>query len=111
MITVTNKHHRFSICRGTPLGNPFIIKEHGTRDQVIEMYEKYIREKVLLKDPAICNELNKIYKTSLQYDVSLECYCKGFANNCHGDIIKDILLSKAKNMGKIEQICAINNDK
>ena len=104
MITVTNKHHTFYIGRGSPLGNPFVIGTHGTRDEVIEKYRIYLLDKIQNKDKIICEELRKIYTAGLQYNVYLQCFCIGFAENCHGLVIKEILESRAKELGKINLI-------
>lgn len=91
MITVINRHHNFYIGRGSPLGNPYVIGKDGTRDEVIEKYKFYINNKILEKDKIVCDELNKIYKTAKSYDVTLECFCKGFNESCHGDVIKKLI--------------------
>lgn len=97
MITVINRHHNFYIGRGSPLGNRFVIGQHGTRDEVIAMYKVELLEKIKNKDKVVCDELNKIYKAAKSgYNVTLECFCKGFAENCHGDIIKEIIEKKLK---------------
>lgn len=64
--------------RGSMWGNPFHIGEHGTRDEVIEMYRKYLWG--LIKNDAITNE------HLLELDGKrLGCFCKPQA--CHGDVI------------------------
>lgn len=109
MIKITNRHHRFYVGRGNPLGNPFVIGKDGTRDEVIEKYQNWLYEKILSKDIMVCSELNKIYAMALDFDVSLECSCVGFHKNCHAYIIKDIILDRAKLLGKIDQICEIKS--
>lgn len=105
MLKVTNRHHRFYVGRGTPLGNIFVIGKDGTRNEVIEKYQNWLYEQILLKNAEVCAELNKIYKTALNFDVSLECSCVGFHKNCHAYVIKDLILDQAKFYSKIEQIC------
>lgn len=105
MISVINKHHTFYIGRGSPLGNPFVIGTDGDREFCIEEYRKYLLQKIKEKDKVICDELNKIYKSAKDFDVQLQCYCKGFQSHCHGDVILDIILSKAKKQGVIESFC------
>lgn len=94
MITVINRHHNFYIGRGSPLGNPFVIRKGRTRDEVIARYKTYLNEKIKEQDLEVCKELNKIYKAAKEFNVTLECFCKGFAENCHGDVIKEIIEQK-----------------
>lgn len=107
MISVINKHHTFYIGRGSPLGNSYVIGQHGTRDEVIEKYRIDLLDKIQKKDKVVCEELRKIYTASLQYNVFLQCFCIGFAENCHGLVIKEILESRAKELGKIDKV--LNN--
>jgi hypothetical protein len=82
---VLNKHHgnipkdAIYIGRGSPWGNPYKIGAHGSRDQVIELYEKYAREKLLINptwlDPLIGHDLI--------------CFCAPRA--CHGDVLIKLL--------------------
>ena len=65
----------FYIGRPSPLGNPFIIGKDGTRDDVIQKYEVYIRDN---------KELLRIVEL-LPNNAVLGCYCKPKA--CHGDVI------------------------
>lgn len=94
MITVINKHHTFYVGRGSPLGNRFVIGVDGTRDEVIEKYRVELLEKIQQKDKVICEELNKIYTAAKHYPIYLQCFCKGFHENCHADIIKFIIDKK-----------------
>lgn len=65
------------IGRGSKWGNPFIIGEHGTRSEVIEMYREYLYSRGLLH--SVKEELR---------GKDLVCYCS--PNKCHGDILLDI---------------------
>jgi hypothetical protein len=61
------------IHRPYQFGNPFILGRHGTREQVIRMYEDYIRKSKLMKEvPALRGKV-------------LGCFCKPAA--CHGDVL------------------------
>jgi len=107
MIFVKNKHidkpenNDIYIGRGSPLGNPFTHMDVSKtlakykcedRDDCIQKYEDYLREKILTKDRTICQELNRIYLLAKKQDVNLVCFCK--PRSCHGDIIKKILEEK-----------------
>ena len=106
MIFIVNKHKHFPttndiyIGRGSPLGNPYTHIKEGTkaefivndRDEAIKNYEIWINNKILNKDPSVCDALNKIYLIAKNGDVNLCCFCK--PKSCHGDIIKKIIESK-----------------
>lgn len=62
------------IGRGSQWGNPFRIGKDGTREQVIVMYEKWIKDQSYLMDDI----------PSLKGKV-LGCHCKPLP--CHGDIL------------------------
>jgi hypothetical protein len=60
--------------------NPFIIGKDGTRKEVIDKYEKYIRtNQELLKD---IEELR---------DKTLACWCNYPNEDCHGRVLLNIL--------------------
>lgn len=55
-------------------GNPFVIGKDGTREQVIEKYESFIR--------ANTNLMSQLHTLRGK---TLGCWCKPLA--CHGDIL------------------------
>lgn len=78
---VFNKHHRNApsdavyIGRGSEWGNPFIIGQDGTRDDVIALYQEMVEGSP---------DLRARIKRELR-GKDLVCFCKPAA--CHGDII------------------------
>lgn len=68
------------IGRGSPFGNPFIIGTHGSRIEVVYMFEQYLKYQILIGDPAIIKELQ-----SLKADDDLLCSCA--PKLCHGSVI------------------------
>ncbi len=78
MIRLVNKHHKkpydIYIGRGSIWGNPYEIGKDGTREEVINKYEVYIRNKPEL--------LNLLYTLK---DKTLCCYC--YPLPCHGDVL------------------------
>ena len=76
MNKVHNKYHDTAppdavyIGRGSPYGNPFVIGQHGTRDEVCDRYEK--------------ETLPNLDLTPL-IEKDLICFCK--PQRCHGDAI------------------------
>lgn len=61
------------IGRGTKWGNPFKIGEHGTRNEVIALYEEY------LKISGLINDIHELEGKDLV------CHCSPLP--CHGDIL------------------------
>ena len=81
MCRVVNKYkedYDVYIGRGSMWGNPFRIGEHGTREEVIELYRKFLWSQVKL------GLVTKDDLTSLR-GRRLGCFCKPKA--CHGDVI------------------------
>lgn len=81
MCVVVNKYkedYDVYIGRGSVWGNPFAIGEHGTREEVIDLYRIALWSLI---------QRNKITKEDL---IALDgkrlgCFCKPQA--CHGDVI------------------------
>lgn len=80
-----------SIDRKTPLGNPFIVKQHGCRLAVVAKYRIYLYKKLLARDPEI-----EAYFRKLTADSKIVCHCA--PELCHGDVIKAFyeIVSKGK---------------
>ncbi|MCK5018471.1 MAG: DUF4326 domain-containing protein [Candidatus Peribacteraceae bacterium] len=74
------KKEKYDVYIGRPSewGNPFNIGEHGTRQEVIELYEEYLRknEKLMAKIMELDSKV-------------LGCWCK--PKSCHGDVIVKII--------------------
>jgi hypothetical protein len=62
--------------------NIFKVGKDGTRDEVINKYEDYIRRKII-EDPNIKNELLKLKGKTLG------CWCK--PESCHGDVLLKLI--------------------
>lgn len=104
-ITVVNKYRitpaktDIYVGRGSPLGNPFIIGTHGTREEVIDKYKVHLAKATKLYQADVCNALNNIMSRHLKGEpVRLVCYCKPQA--CHGDVIKDMILKFIDNSSR-----------
>lgn len=98
---VINKHldhtcveggERVYIGRPSPLGNPFVLKQHGNRDQVIAQYRDYLNAQIEARNPKIVSELARILHLGDQKPVELACFCQPAA--CHGDVIREVLLAR-----------------
>ena len=78
---ITEKKTRFPK-ESSMFCNPFKVGKDGTREQVIEKYEKYIKEKIIVNNK-LKEELIKMKNKNLG------CWC--FPEKCHGDILLDII--------------------
>lgn len=92
--------YAFYIGRGSVLGNPFthIPKEFTkaefqvrTREESINSYRIWIKEKIEQKDYQILSFLKELAQTYLEHDIHLVCYCA--PKSCHGEVIKEIVES------------------
>ena len=79
----TYKGDYIPIFRGTQWGNPFKEGVDGTRDEVCDKYEVYIRN-----NPILLAELPKLEGETLG------CYCK--PKRCHGDMLVKLLEERRK---------------
>ncbi len=66
--------HDIYIGRPGPWGNPFQIGEHGTREEVIALYERWIRV-----NPKLLARLGELRGKILG------CWCH--PKPCHGDVL------------------------
>jgi len=94
MPTVINRHHykrglpvgTIYVGRGTPLGNPYTLAEHGPA--ALDLYETWLREKIVKGDRAIIAALDSIGPDSM-----LACSCA--PRPCHASIIARIWEDRA----------------
>lgn len=111
MIKVVNKKYHtpteydYYIARPSPVGNPFTHKKSKykdvivveTRDDAIDMYKEWLEFKIKDGDQDVINELDKLMKFYIDKGkINLVCWCK--PKRCHGDIIKDFMDKKLKNI-------------
>jgi hypothetical protein len=93
-IIVLNRYHcddpnAIYIGRGSPLGNPFTVEQHG-RDRAIRFYEPWLEQQIGLGIAPVIDELDRIANAVLAgRDVKLKCFCK--PKPCHGDHIKYVV--------------------
>lgn len=85
---VINRHHFrgkrmpdpwIYVGRGTALGNPFTVQEHG-RDGAIQLYRAWLWQKLRQGDPHVLEAMNRI-----THETNLVCSCA--PNPCHADVI------------------------
>lgn len=65
------------IGRGTPLGNPYVIGEHGDRDEVCDLYDNRLAYRIQQGDPVTLTAL-----LGLKANSQLVCSCA--PARCHG---------------------------
>lgn len=91
-ITVVNKRNfkgeGIYIGRPSPLGNPFCMNGEGDRERVIAQYKEWLKGEYQHRY-SIRKLLHDMANT--QEDLILICWCAPKA--CHGDIIKEAVLS------------------
>ena len=94
MITIVNKRTYKGpgeyIGRPSSLGNPFPISKLASRDDVISMYRGWLKEMYGLNGN-VRHELHRLAEIAEAGDLYLICWCAPEA--CHGDVIKEVLLS------------------
>ena len=76
------------------LCNPFRISDNNSRQEVLMAYRKYANEQMKMKGKFFnkIQELANMLKNN-QYDkLYLVCFCK--PHDCHGDIVKEIVLQQ-----------------
>lgn len=73
------------IGRGSKWGNPFKIGEHGTREEVIEKYEDWLKGEITSPDPR--RQFPPTLESAIEELLGkrLGCFCKPKA--CHGDVL------------------------
>ena len=89
MITVGNKYHGdkgINVMRPSPLGNPFIVGQHGERGECVELFRKWLWKQIKEKQPIYYTLLPLVEKHKQNEDLVLVCCCKPRA--CHADVLK-----------------------
>lgn len=102
-ITIINHYHIFTdeseyIGRGSPLGNPFTLKDH-TREDAIAAYRVWLMEQIQEGNKEIIDELDRLAQIVISKGtLNLRCYCA--PKPCHGDVIKGILMEAINSQDK-----------
>jgi hypothetical protein len=79
----------FYIGRPEVLGNPYVIGEDGTRDDVIDKYRIWLREEYVSNNKVYyaVERLVTLYLNGTS--TTLVCWCA--PAKCHGDVIKEFV--------------------
>lgn len=75
--------------RPTALGNPFKVGVHGSRDEVVEKYRKWLEEAMEGDNPAMLMFTVMFDELVRDGEMTLICWCAPLA--CHAEVIKDFL--------------------
>lgn len=77
------------IGRPSPLGNPFKIGQHGTREEVVQRYKAWLWRQIQLRGE-VYEELKRLAAIAKQGELVLICWCKepGRSVACHGDVLE-----------------------
>jgi len=94
-IQVVNRHHgkakpgvhRVYVGRPTALGNPFTIGKDGSREEVIEKYQKWLGTQLYRPTKACDQFITLVEYMMTECYMELECSCAPQA--CHADIIRE----------------------
>jgi hypothetical protein len=88
-ITVYNKrsHNGAGVYIGRPsaLGNPFAIGRDGSREQVIEKYETWLRDQWVARGAARSELIRLAHQYKETGSLNLVCWCAPLP--CHGDVL------------------------
>ncbi len=69
--------------RGTPLGNPYRITKKRSREEAINKYRGWLRERIHAKDKRVLAALERLNR-----DSKLVCWCA--PEPCHADVIIEV---------------------
>lgn len=75
--------------RPSPLGNPYYMSSEAKRNEVCDKYQEWFDAMVKKRDPAVMQELKRLYQLGKNRPVKLICYCK--PKRCHADTIASFL--------------------
>ena len=84
------------IGRPSPLGNPFKIGKHGTRNDVIAAYRVWLWKQIHARND-VYRELLRLVELSRVGDLTLICWCKEPNQEiaCHGDVVRAAILNSS----------------
>lgn len=89
-----NEEGALYIGRGSPLGNPFVMKNEADRDRVCDSYAKWLDSRIRMHDQVVLKALNSIVNRARKQKVVLGCFCS--PKRCHGEYIKEVVIKLSK---------------
>ena len=80
---------------GSPLGNPFKLEREADRDQVLEQYRRWLRERYTKGDRAVIGELDRLIGIARERgEITLLCWCA--PKKCHAEVIQTAMVGLAR---------------
>ncbi len=75
---------------GSVLANPYQVNKKRTLEESLLLYKKWVLQMYSLKKGSVYTELVRLAKLEKEgKKFALGCWCR--PNNCHGDIIKQVI--------------------
>jgi hypothetical protein len=84
-----------SVARPGPLGNPFIVGEHGTREECVRLYRLMLGGYLCLSNGPGVQEQEAAVKAVVKRlpklrGKSLACWCRNDGKPCHADVLLEL---------------------
>jgi hypothetical protein len=84
-----------SVARPGPLGNPFIVGEHGTREECVRLYRLMLGGYLCLSNgPEVKEQQAAVDAVVKQLPAlrgkSLACWCRDDGKPCHADVLLEL---------------------
>lgn len=71
---------------GSPLGNPYVLKDESHRDAVVEQYRRWLWQQVRSREGAAWGELVALARRLQAGEpIRLGCWCA--PRRCHGNVV------------------------
>ena len=94
---------------GSPLANPYRLKDESQRDTVIANYRKWLWAKIKSQDPEVVAELHRLLDLARRPEgVCLLCWCA--PKPCHGDVIKAALEWLDRDTERLAELVAVGRE-
>ena len=90
--------------KGSPLSNPFPLKNESDRDGVCDLYQSWFSEQLRLRSPLFISELDRLERIAREGDLVLLCWCRDVAGTvnkrCHAESIRSELERRISSTSK-----------
>jgi hypothetical protein len=76
--------------KGSPLANPFILKDESDRSLVLARYRVWLDERILARASEVTDEMDRLRATANRHgELVLLCWCA--PKGCHAEAIAEAL--------------------
>lgn len=69
----------------SPLGNPFYMSCEADREDVIQQFEEWLPDQLMIEDSPQAREMERLVELAKSGPITLVCHC--YPKACHVDII------------------------